>query len=161
MRTEFGEAELALKMKTNETDQNIKDLEINLESAETERDSALESSKLLEEKNLEIVEVTERNQKEKMYELESQLASQEEKSREEMETSQQESEENLSQLKHFFEMEKTNIEKKVNEIKDKSERRQADLIDEHTIRLEDSKNMYDEEIEQIQDELRDKDMQLQ
>ena len=71
----------------------------------------------------------------------------------EMKEMQEKSEEALAQLRNFYEMEKEKLELRINEEKEKGNRRMHNFQEEFEIRMRDEMQDKDEELECLQNEL--------
>lgn len=71
------------------------------------------------------------------------------------------SEESLAQLKNFYETEKERLEREMNKKTEANQKRISSIQEEYEIRLRDEQNQHEEDLEMIQEELREKEIQLQ
>lgn len=68
---------------------------------------------------------------------------------------QSKSEESLAQLKNFYEIEKERLENRLAEEKDRALKKQTQLQEEFDSRLRDEQTQHEEDIEMLQEELRE------
>jgi chromosome segregation ATPase len=150
LRQSEGDAKMQLKLIETDKDKEIHDLKEALEKAQTERDRFQNETKELENQKQNLLTHTEERYKQKIELLESDLEESNLKSQEEREEQQKKFDQDLALLKQFYEQEKDRLEKKIKK-----------TISDYNQRLQDEQNAHEEELEILQDDLRDKEDQLQ
>lgn len=74
---------------------------------------------------------------------------------------QSKSEEALAQLKNFYEIEKERLEHRLAEDKERFQKKINNMTEEFDQRIRDEQNQHEEDLEMLQEELREKDMRYQ
>eukprot|EP01022_Parablepharisma_sp_SALTPOND_P029008 TRINITY_DN722_c0_g1_i1.p1 TRINITY_DN722_c0_g1~~TRINITY_DN722_c0_g1_i1.p1 ORF type:complete len:1467 (-),score=323.46 TRINITY_DN722_c0_g1_i1:3360-7760(-) len=147
--------DLELKLKLQQTDYE-KDLEGKNEyitTLQSQLDKAAQQIKASEAQKVKLLEETEKNYKEIIEGLETQLEEKAKKQQADLQEVQRRSEESLAQLRNFYEMEKDRLEARIMEEKEKAQRICAQQVEECEMRLKDEQQQRAEEIEALQNEL--------
>lgn len=158
---EAGEMKTQFKIKVNEQE---KEIEILTESVAklTGSNEKLESDKSsLETTNLELIENNDTKYQTMIKDLEGELQEKEDSMEREKEEAQRLTEESLAQLKNFYEIEKERLENRITQEKETHQKRLFSLQEEYETRFKDDQNQQEDDLEMVQEELREKEIQFQ
>lgn len=160
-RTSENDFKMKLKLLSAETEKTINDLRDALSDTEAQRDRFQNEAKTLETQKQTIMQQSEERFKSKLKELELEIQQSKNSNESELSEYRKKSEEDLAQLKNFYETEKDRLEKRLQEEKEKGLRNVEATKEDYEQRMRDEQMQHDDELELLQDDLRDKEAQLQ
>lgn len=161
LRKSEGDAKMQLKLHTTDATKEIANLTEALEKAQKERDQLSTEAKDLEQSKQTLVQHTEERYRSQVDKLERDLEEKNIISQTELEEQQKKFEEDLAQLKSFYEIEKEGLKKKIQDEKNKGVKNVKNTVEDYEQRIQDEQFQHEEELDMLQDELRDKSDQLE
>lgn len=127
-----------------------------LMTAEEQKNKAYDTAKNLDFQKLRLLEDSESRHKIRQTELEREI---EEKTREfdeNIKEVQEKSEEQLSQLKNFYELERERLERRIQEEKDRAQKRYNHMVEDYELKLREEQELREEDVNKLEDEMRGK-----
>ena len=157
----INELELRIKLSDSESSKDISVLREALDQSEVLRVKLTGDIKNMDSQKLKAIKETEDRFTLLIKGLDDQIEELKETHGKEIKDLQLKSETALRQLREFYESEKTRLEKRLVEDKEKGDRKYGQIIEEYEIRIREETNNYEDEIENLKDELRDHEVQSQ
>eukprot|EP01022_Parablepharisma_sp_SALTPOND_P026536 TRINITY_DN64349_c3_g1_i1.p1 TRINITY_DN64349_c3_g1~~TRINITY_DN64349_c3_g1_i1.p1 ORF type:complete len:1293 (-),score=318.68 TRINITY_DN64349_c3_g1_i1:5706-9584(-) len=161
LNEKISDLELKVKLQENDKEQEKELLTEQIKSLEIANTKITNQNKALEQQKVRLIEESEKHYKEIIANLEEQLEENTKKAQDEIHDLQARSEESLAQLRNFYELEKERLENRVIEEKEKVERRYAQQLEECEIKMKEEQQMHMEEIEMLQNDLKECEIQHQ
>jgi len=154
LTNENSEIELKLKVTQSELNNEIDHLTKQNEDLELQLGQSLNQNKDQETQREQLIKTLEDKYQRKISELEKDISNLEASNKHAIETLANQKNQDLSQLKHFYEIEKDRLESRILEERESHKRKIDAIIEEHQDQLREEQEQHDEEVEELQEAIR-------
>ena len=161
LQKDISEVELKLSVVQSDRGGELQELKSQLEEASAVRAKMSVELKSLEDAKAKIAKECDDRYQARLRGLESEIEMLKIRTQAEGRDQQHKSEEALAQLKNFYELEKERLERRVMEEREKREKQYHTLVEEYEQRIRDEQGQYEEDLENLKEDLRDHEIQIQ